>query len=636
MIAPENLFTTGKIERMTKACTWKYITEERVRILPAVGKFNKKTCREVDILLKILKYFRGKDWGVVMLCITFVTVQVWLDLKLPDYMAEITTLVSTPGSTMGEVIHEGMYMMFCAFGSLATSILVGFMAAGLAASFAARLRSMQFEKVEEFSMNEINQFSTASLITRSTNDVTQVQMIIAIGLQIFIKAPIMAVWAITKIAGKSWQWTAATGVAVAFLLLIVTSIIILAMPKFKIIQKLTDNINSVTRENLTGLRVVRAYNAEEYEEDKFEDANQELTKTNMFAMRMMALMMPGMTIVSNGLNLAIYWIGTYILNDAAMIDKIDIFSNMVVFSQYAMQIILSFMMMSMIFVLLPRASVAAGRITKVLSTNTTIKDGTETESHEKIKGKLEFRNVCFKYPDASDYVLEDINFTANPGETIAFIGSTGSGKSSIINLIPRFYDVTEGEVLVDGMNVKDYTLESLHEKIGYVPQKAVMFSGTVNSNVAYGASSSHKFSENAVKRAVSIAQGSEFVEKMPCEYEGEIAQGGANISGGQKQRLSIARAVYSDPEIFVFDDSFSALDYKTDRILRSALKKELDGVTNIIVAQRVGTIIDADKILVVDKGKIVSQGTHKELLKTSDVYKEIAYSQLSKEELENE
>ena len=587
-------------------------------------------------MLGILKYLRGKDWAIVVLCMTFVTVQVWLDLKLPDYMAKVTTLVSTPGSTMGEILNEGMYMMFCAFGSLSTSILVGFMAAGLAASFAARLRSMQFEKVEEFSMNEINQFSTPSLITRSTNDVTQVQMIIAIGLQVFIKAPIMAVWTITKIAGKNWQWTAATGVAVVFLLLIVTSIIILAMPKFKIIQKLTDNINGVARENLTGLRVVRAYNAEKYEEDKFENANDDLTNTNMFAMRMMALMMPGMTIVSNGLNLAIYWIGTYILNDAAMADKIDIFSNMVVFSQYAMQIIMSFMFMSMIFVLLPRASVAAGRIKEVLKTKTTIKDGSKTKSDEDIKGKVEFKNVCFKYPDASDYVLEDISFTANPGETVALIGSTGSGKSSIINLIPRFYDVTEGEVLVDGTNVKDYTLKSLHEKIGYVPQKAVMFTGTVNSNVAYGDSSEQDLNESSVKRAVSIAQGTEFVEKMPQQYDGEIAQGGANISGGQKQRLSIARAVYSNPEIFVFDDSFSALDYKTDRILRSTLKKEIHDATNIIVAQRVGTIIDADKIMVIDKGRIVSQGTHKELLKTSEVYKEIAYSQLSKEELENE
>lgn len=587
-------------------------------------------------MLGILKYIKGKEWAVICLCLVFITGQVFLDLKIPDYMAEVTTLVTTEGSTVSDIMHEGMYMLLCALGSLASSIIVGFMAAGTAASFAARLRSLQFEKVSDFSMNEINQFSTPSLITRSTNDVTQVQMIIAVGLQVLIKAPIMAVWAITKIMGKSWQWTATTGVAVAFLLLIVTTIILFAMPKFKIIQKLTDNLNSVTRENLTGLRVVRAYNAEDYEQKKFEKANDDLTSTNLFTMRMMAIMMPGMTVVSNGLNLAIYWIGAYILNSAAMADKIEIFSNMVVFSSYAMQVIMSFMMMSMIFVLLPRASVAAGRIKEVLTTETTIKDGAKTKSDENVKGKLEFRDVCFKYPDASEYVIKDINFTANPGETVAFIGSTGSGKSSIVNLIPRFYDTTDGQVLVDGTDVREYTLETLHDKIGYVPQKAIMFSGTVDSNVSYGDSNRVKYSEDAVKKAVAIAQGTEFVEKMNGAYEGEIAQGGANISGGQKQRLSIARAIYRDPEILVFDDSFSALDYKTDRKLRSVLHTELNGKTNIIVAQRIGTIIDADKILVIDEGEIVGEGTHKELLKTCEVYREIAYSQLSKEELENE
>ena len=586
-------------------------------------------------MIGILKYLKGKEWAVIALCLIFVTLQVYLDLKIPDFMAEITRQVST-GGTVTEVLREGVYMMICAFGSLASSIFVGFMASGIAASFAARLRSLQFDKVSEFSLNEINQFSTPSLITRSTNDVTQIQMIIAVGLQVLIKAPIMAVWAITKIMGKSWQWTAATGVAVAVLLLIISSIIIFAMPKFKIIQKLTDNLNSVTRENLTGLRVVRAYNAENYEQDKFETANEDLTQTNLFTMRMMAIMMPGINVVSNGLNLAIYWIGAYILNSAVMEDKIDIFSNMVVFSSYAMQVILSFMMISMIFVLMPRASVAAGRIKEVLTTKTTIKDGTKTESKSDVKGKLEFKDVCFKYPDASEYVLKDITFTANPGETVAFIGSTGSGKSSIVNLIPRFYDVTEGEVLVDDTDVREYTLEALHDKIGYVPQKSVMFSGTVDSNVAYGDSDRVKYSEEALKKAVEIAQGSEFVEKMSGGYEGEIAQGGANLSGGQKQRLSIARAVYKDPEILVFDDSFSALDYKTDRVLRSVLNEELESKTNIIVAQRIGTIIDADKILVIEKGEIVGSGKHKELLKTCDVYREIAYSQLSKEELEDE
>ncbi len=587
-------------------------------------------------MIGILKYLKGKEWCVIFVCLAFVTVQVFLDLKIPDFMKEITMLVTTEGNTVNEVLTEGVYMLLCALGSLASSIFVGFMAAGIAASFAARLRTLQFERVSDFSMNEINQFSTPSLITRSTNDVTQVQMIIAVGLQILIKAPIMAVWAITKIMGKSWQWTASTGVAVAFLLLIITTIIIFAMPKFKIIQKLTDNLNSVTRENLTGLRVVRAYNAEDYQEEKFEKANDDLTKTNLFTMRMMAIMMPGITIVSNGLNLAIYWIGAYILDSAAMVDKIDIFSNMVVFSSYAMQVIMAFMMMSMIFVLMPRASVAANRICEVLKTETSIKDGTKAEPDENANGKLEFRNVSFKYPDASEYVLEDINFTANPGETIAFIGSTGSGKSSIVNLVPRFYDATDGKVLVDGTDVKEFTLEALHNRIGYVPQKAVLFSGTVDSNVAYGDSTQVTYSEEAVRKAVAIAQGTEFVEKMNGEYQGEISQGGANISGGQKQRLSIARAVYRDPEILIFDDSFSALDYKTDRQLRSVLKTELAGKTNIIVAQRIGTIIDADKIMVIDKGKIVGSGTHNELLKTNEIYKEIAYSQLSKEELEDE
>jgi ATP-binding cassette subfamily B protein len=578
---------------------------------------------------------KGKEWGAVCLCLIFITAQVFLDLKLPDYMASITTLVTTEGNTVNEILHEGTFMLLCAFGSFASSIFVGFIAAGIAASFAARLRSLQFGKVSDFSMNEINQFSTPSLITRSTNDVTQIQMIIAVGLQVLIKAPITAVWAITKIMGKSWQWTAATGVAVAFLLLIITCIILFAMPKFKIIQKLTDNLNSVTRENLTGLRVVRAYNAEDYEKDKFEKANTELTNTNLFTMRLMAVMMPGISVVSNGLNLAIYWIGAYVLDAAAMTEKTEIFSNMVVFTAYAMQIILSFMMMSMIFILLPRASVAAGRIKEVLNTKATIKDGTKEEADENIKGKLEFRDVCFRYPDAEEYMLKDINFTANPGETVAFIGSTGSGKSSIVKLIPRFYDATEGQVLLDETNVREYTLEALHDKIGYVPQKAVLFSGTVDSNVSYGDSKIVDYSEDAVKKAVAIAQSTDFVEKMDGKYEGNIAQGGSNVSGGQKQRLSIARAVYRDPEILVFDDSFSALDYKTDRKLRSVIKSELEGKTMIIVAQRIGTIIDADQIMVIDNGEIVGHGTHKELLKNNDIYREIAYSQLSQKELED-
>ena len=587
-------------------------------------------------MIKIFKYLKSKDWVLIFISLLFIVTQVWLDLKLPDYMSKITVLVQTEGSVMSEIWKTGGYMLLCAFGSLVSAIIVGFFISQIAAGLSRTLRSNIFSKVESFSMNEINQFSTSSLITRSTNDITQIQMIIAMGLQVLIKAPIMAIWAISKISSKSFRWTSATVIAVIVLVIIVSTVFLLALPKFKKIQVLTDNLNRVSRENLTGIRVVRAYNAEKYQEDKFEIANNELTRTNLFTSRVMGVMMPGISLIMSGLSLSIYWIGAYLINEAQMMDKITLFSDMIVFSSYAMQVVMSFMMLTIVFIMLPRAQVSAKRINEVLNTELTINNGKVKENDPSKTGEIEFKNVSFKYPDAADYVLENINFKANKGETVAFIGSTGSGKTTLINLIPRFYDVTEGEVLVDGVNVKDYDKSFLTNKIGYVSQKTVMFSGTVTSNVGYGDNGKEKGNIEAVKRAVEIAQGKEFVEKIDKTYEGEVSQGGTNLSGGQKQRLSIARAVYRDPEVYIFDDSFSALDYKTDRVLRSILNKETKDVTKLIVAQRIGTIKDADKIVVLDEGKIVGIGRHKELLKTCEVYKEIAYSQLSKEELENE
>lgn len=587
-------------------------------------------------MLKLFRYLKKKELGMIAVSIAFIVGQVWLDLRLPDYMSEITKLVQTEGSEMSDIWIAGGKMLACALGSVLMAVIVGFFASKVAAGFSQRLRSRLFRKVSDFSMEEINGFSTSSLITRSTNDVAQIQMIIALGLQVMIKGPIMAVWAVCKILGKSWQWTAATGGAVIVLFIFIGIALVLAFPKFKIVQTLTDNLNRVTRENLTGIRVVRAYNAEKYQEKKFEKANNDLTSTHLFTGRVMSLMMPGMGLIMNGLPLAIYWIGAYLIDKAEMMEKIDLFSDMVVFMSYAMMVVMSFTMMVMIFILAPRASVAAKRINEVLDTKPKILDGSITESKPEHQGEIEFRNVSFKYPDAAGYVLKDISFTAKKGETVAFIGSTGSGKSTLVNLIPRFYDATEGEVLVDGINVKDYKLESLYNKLGYVSQRTVMFSGTVSSNVAYGDNGREEYTENAVKKAVEIAQGTEFVEKMEGQYDAAMAQGGTNVSGGQKQRLSIARAVCRDPEIFIFDDSFSALDYKTDRILRSTLKKEAAGKTMLIVAQRIGTIKDADKIIVIDEGRIAGAGTHKELLKNCEVYQQIALSQLSKEELENE
>lgn len=588
-------------------------------------------------MLKVFRYLQKKEWLMVLGSLVLVAAQVWLDLRLPDYMSDITAFVITDGSKMSDILKSGAKMLVCALGSVALAFIVGFFAAKIAAGVSKRLRSAMFSKVASFSLEEINGFSTASLITRSTNDIMQVQMAIAMGLQVIIKAPILAVWAILKILGKSWQWTVVTGGAVVVLMCIVLVVMIFAMPKFKKMQFLTDDLNRVTRENLTGIRVVRAYNAEGYQSAKFEKENSRLTSNILAASRVMAIMMPGINLVMSGLSLAIYWVGAYLINDALSPEnKISLFADMTVFTSYAMQVVMAFMMLVMIFIMLPRAIVAAKRIFEVLQTTPKILNGTVTETPEASEGTIEFKNVSFKYPDASDYVLKDISFKAEKGKTVAFIGSTGSGKSTLVNLIPRFYDATDGEVLVDGVNVKEYDIKTLNNKLGYVPQKAVMFSGTVRSNVAFGENGKDSYSAEDVKKAVDIAQGTEFVEKLENQYEGAIAQGGSNISGGQKQRLAIARAVCRKPEIYIFDDSFSALDYKTDRVLRSELKKKTAGTTTLIVAQRIGTIRDADCIIVLDEGKMAGMGTHSELMKNCEVYQQIALSQLSKEELENE
>ena len=587
-------------------------------------------------MLKIFKYLKSKEWLFVFFSVIFILVQVWLDLKLPDYMSEITTLVQLEGSTMEDILTSGGHMMLCAFGSLISCAIVAFFASKVAAAFSMRIRSKVFNKVESFSMDEINNFSTASLITRSTNDITQIQMFIAMGLQVIIKAPILAIWAIIKISDKNWQWTTTTAGAVIFLLVINIIIITFAIPKFKKIQGLTDNLNNITRENLTGLRVIRAYNAESYQEKKFENANNDLTSNNLFANRIMAIMNPSMGLVMNGLNLAVYWIGAYLIQRASMQDKLSLFSDMVVFSAYAVQVVIAFMMLTIIFIILPRATVCARRINEVLDTKLSILDGQKDVSDISLRGEIKFKNVSFKYKDAKEYALKNISFTAHKGEIVAFIGSTGSGKSTLINLIPRLYDTTSGEVLVDGINVKEYSKKDLNNKLGYVPQRAILFSGTVLSNVAYGIDETGDEILEKVKKSISVAQGTDFIENMKNTYNGNIAEGGTNVSGGQKQRLNIARAIYKNPEIYIFDDSFSALDYKTDRNLRLELKKQTVDATNIIVAQRIGTIKNADKIIVLDEGEIVGMGTHKELLKTCKVYREIAYSQLSKEELEDE
>ena len=588
-------------------------------------------------MIKLLKNVTKKEWALAIVCLILIVGQVWLDLKMPDYMSEITVLVQTEGSEMSEIIRNGAYMVACALGSLISAVIVGYLVSGISATFSANIRKKLFTKVEDLAMSEVKQFSTSSLITRTTNDITQIQMLVSMGLQLMIKAPITAVWAVTKILNKSWQWSALTGVGVVILLGVIATLMAIVMPKFKIVQKLIDKVNGVTRENLTGIRVVRAFNAEEYQEDKFEDVNKKLTKQQTFNQKAFSVLSPTMYLVMYFLTLGIYFIGAYLIKDAGLLpEKLELFGDMVVFSSYAMQVIMSFLMLAMIFMMLPRAQVSANRINEVLETEITIKDGTIDKDVTDERGTVEFKNVSFKYPDGEEYVLENISFKANKGETVAFIGSTGSGKSTAINLIPRFYDATEGEVLVDGVNVKDYTQEFLHNKLGYVPQKAVIFNDTINNNISYGENGKEPITEEKIKKAIEVAQGKEFVEKMDNQYETHMAQGGTNVSGGQKQRLSIARAIARDPEIYIFDDSFSALDYKTDSVLRKALKVYTKDSTIMIVAQRIGTIMNADKIIVLNDGKCVGQGTHKELLKNCDIYRQIALSQLSKEELENE
>ena len=629
-------------------------------------------------MIRICKYLSKAEWFQLFVGLLFIVAGVWLQLKLPDYMADITRLVETPNSEMHDVWVAGGKMLAVALGAMLTTVAVGFITARVSASFTQRLRSMQFRRVESFGPEELNRFSTASLITRSTNDVTQIQMFLTMGLLMLVQSPIMAVWAIAKIAGKGVEWTAATGVSLVLVMGAVAIIMAMVMPKFRSMQALTDNINRVARENLTGLRVVRAYNAEDYQQGKFDKANRDLTETQLFTNRAMSVMMPLMNTVMNGLTLAVYWIGAYLIDAAGLMDKLTLFSNMVVFSSYAIQVIMSFLMMSMVFVLWPRADVSAKRILEVLDTEPHVTDGTRTEGARNadgtpVHGRVEFRDVSFTYPDAREPMLEHVSFTAQPGQTVAFIGSTGSGKTTLVNLVPRFYDATDGQVLVDGVDVKDYTLQSLRDKIGYVPQQSVMFKGTVASNVAFGdksqagvlpsgesmadveiadtstpqgrarekallAESEHgtTLSEaqmEDVRQAVAVAKADEFVTRMDGTYEAPIAQGGTNVSGGQKQRLSIARAVWRHPEILVFDDSFSALDFRTDHDVREALACEAGDATKLIVAQRIGTIMDADRIIVLDQGRVVGQGTHKELLRDCEVYRQIAESQLSEAEL---
>ena len=585
-------------------------------------------------MFKLLKNLQKRDWILIVISFILIFAQVWLELKMPDYMSQITKLVQTPGSQMSEILTNGGYMVGCALGSLLAAVVTGYFISGISSSFSMNVRKKLFNKVEDLSMQEIKQFSTSSLITRTTNDITQMEMVIAMGLQLLIKAPITVIWAITKILNKGWQWSVATSVGVVVLMLTVGILTVIVMPRFKIVQKLIDKINGVTRENLTGIRVVRAFNAEEYQQEKFEEVNTRLTNQQLFNQKAFAVLQPMIYLVMHVLTLSIYYIGAILIKDATFQSKISLFGDMVVFSSYAIQVIMSFLMLAMIFMMLPRAEVSANRVNEVLDTNSSIKPGKLNKDTSKEKGTVEFKNVSFKYPDADEYLLENISFKVNKGETVAFIGSTGSGKSTLISLVPRFYDATEGEVLVDGINVKEYSEEILNNKIGFVPQKAVMFNGTVSTNVAYGDNGKGKKTEKKIKEAIYVAQGKEFVEKMDDGYNSHIAQGGTNVSGGQKQRLAIARAIARDPEIYIFDDSFSALDYKTDSILRKELKKYTKEATSLIVAQRIGTILNADKIIVLDDGKCVGMGTHKELLKNCEVYKQIALSQLSEEELQ--
>lgn len=584
-------------------------------------------------MLRTLRYISKRDWVLVIISVALIVVQVWLELLLPDYMSDITLLVETEGSEMSEILSAGGKMMLCALGSLVSCCIVSVLSSQIASNYGASLRGALFQKVQTFSMAEIGKFSTASLITRSTNDVTQVMMLIVMGLQMLVKAPIMAVWAIVKIAGKATEWTLTTAAAVVILLIVVGVIIAVCIPKFKKIQVLTDDLNRITRENLTGLRVVRAYNAEGYQESKFEEANKKVTDANLFTVRATSFLLPTITLTMNMLSLAVYWIGAILIDEAELMDRAEIFSDMVVFSQYAVQVVMSFMMLVMIFMMVPRASVSGSRIMEVLDTECSIQDGAGASPDPEKAGTVEFRDVSFRYADEEGDALEHITFTAHPGETVAFIGATGCGKSTVINLVPRFYDATEGEVLVDGVNVKEYTQKDLRNRIGYVSQSATLFKGTISSNITFGDNGKGEPTQEDVDHAIEVAQASDFVNKLDDKSESFVASRGTNYSGGQKQRISIARAICRDPEILIFDDSFSALDYKTDKELRKALSKDCAGTTKLIVAQRIGTIRDADQIVVLDQGKVAGIGKHDELMKTCPVYQKIALSQLSKEEL---
>ena len=586
-------------------------------------------------MLKMLKNFTKKEVILLVMTIALIVVQVWLELKMPDYMSEITKLVETEGSQMSDVLNNGKYMLLCALGSLISSVIVGYLVATIAANLSKNIRKKLFDKVQDMAVNEVKKFSTSSLITRSTNDITQIQMLFSMGLHLVIKSPITAAWAIFKILNRSWEWSAITGIAVVFMMTVVSIMMVVVVPRFKILQKLTDKLNGVTRENLTGIRVVRAFNAEKYQEEKFEKVNGNLTKVQLFNQKCFSIMQPLMYGTMNILTLMVYFVGANLINKATLVDKLSIFGNMIVFSSYAIQVIMSFLMLALIFMMWPRGQVSAKRINEVLDEDITIKDGSLKNGKRGETGTIEFKNVFFKYPDAEEYLLNDISFKVNKGDFIAVIGLTGSGKSTLINLIPRFYDVTEGEVLVDGRNVKEYTGEALHNKIGYVPQRAVIFDGSVKFNVGYGDNGKAEISEKKIREAIKIAQAKEFVEKLDLRYDTHISQGGTNLSGGQKQRLAIARAIARNPEIYIFDDSFSALDYKTDAALRKELRDYAKNATIMVVAQRIGTVMNADQIIVLKDGKMVGMGTHKELLEDCKIYKDIALSQLTKEELED-